>query len=155
MNPMKKSFPIFIKILRTCFCLFLLSCAKPNYVHQSDFKEDALSQTPCPFYFPSENLCLKFHWQKKPTETTMGEIQLRFFSPENVKEQRDPKGFPFVFLWMPSMGHGSSPTHTIRIKEGLYLVQDVFFIMPGPWDIHFQLKESEEIKEEKIYQVVI
>jgi hypothetical protein len=37
-----------------------------------------------------------------------------------------------------------------KIDVGTYRVNDVFFTMPGEWDIHVQLKINNEIKDQTI-----
>ena len=53
-----------------------------------------------------------------------------------------------IFLWMPSMGHGSSPVTIKKIATGIYDVTDVYFIMDGDWQIKVQLKTGTSILEE-------
>jgi len=53
-----------------------------------------------------------------------------------------------VMLWMPDMGHGSFPVDVVEIDEGVFEAKEIFFTMPGYWDIHFQLTQSEEVLEE-------
>jgi hypothetical protein len=53
-----------------------------------------------------------------------------------------------IFLWMPSMGHGSSPVTINKIATGIYDVTDVYFIMDGDWQIKVQLKNGTSILEE-------
>ena len=38
--------------------------------------------------------------------------------------------------WMPDMGHGSSATPRVTaLGAGAYVITDVFFAMPGRWDL--------------------
>jgi hypothetical protein len=67
----------------------------------------------------------------------------------------DPEGSPSVVLWMPSMGHGSSPVTVTRLDIGTYLANEVFFIMPGEWQIKFQLKRADEVIDEAIVDIVL
>lgn len=54
-----------------------------------------------------------------------------------------------VFLWMPAMGHGSSPVEITEKAPGEYVVSEVYFIMHGSWDLHIKVKtatgESDEV----------
>lgn len=38
-----------------------------------------------------------------------------------------------VVLWMPDMGHGSSPVTMKDLGNNHYLVSDAWFLMPGNW----------------------
>ena len=60
-----------------------------------------------------------------------------------------------VVLWMPSMGHGSTPTVVQRLDVGTYRASEVFFIMPGEWDLKFQLKTGSEVTDEALVQIVL
>lgn len=55
-----------------------------------------------------------------------------------------------VVLWMPAMGHGSSPTKITKSNSGEYDVSSVYFIMNGKWDIKVQL-----IKDGKVFDEVV
>ena len=55
-----------------------------------------------------------------------------------------------IFLWMPSMGHGSVPVKIKKIDQGEYEVSDVHFIMGGKWEIKFQLKNSNQVFDEVV-----
>ena len=50
--------------------------------------------------------------------------------------------FPTLILWMPSMGHGSSPTRVERLDTGTYRASEVFFVMPGEWELKFEASDA-------------
>lgn len=60
-----------------------------------------------------------------------------------------------VFIWMPSMGHGSSPVKLKKINDGEYEVSDVNFIMGGKWEVKFQLKDGAQVFDETVAPVSI
>lgn len=60
-----------------------------------------------------------------------------------------------VFIWMPSMGHGSSPVKLKKINDGEYEVSDVNFIMGGKWEVKFQLKDGAQVFDETVVPVTI
>lgn len=46
-----------------------------------------------------------------------------------------------VALFMPEMGHGSSPTKIAKLEgAGLYRISKIYFTMPGRWDVQVTLK---------------
>ncbi len=132
----------------------LLGCAKPNYV-SSEAERDryAPSQNACPLYFSEERLCLSIKWSVYPTEETLGAFTMTFFAEENPQKPITPHLTPFVKLWMPSMGHGSSPVVITQTAEGMYLVSEVYFTMLGAWEIRFQLKNNTDVIEEQIQKI--
>jgi len=57
---------------------------------------------------------------------------------------------PNVVLWMPAMGHGSSPIEVAQLDTGTYRANHVYFVMPGIWEIHFQVRSQETVKDEAV-----
>lgn len=49
-----------------------------------------------------------------------------------------------IYIWMPTMGHGSFPISVVEIADGIYEFSEIFFTMPGLWDIHFQVLGKDE-----------
>lgn len=45
-------------------------------------------------------------------------------------------------LWMKSMGHGSSPIKITKISDGIFLLEEITFIMPGEWQLHIELRDQ-------------
>lgn len=69
----------------------------------------------------------------------------------------DESGYPispeykvFLKIWMPTMGHGSFPIKVTEVGEGIFEAREIFFIMPGYWDIHFQLLDRENQLVEEV-----
>jgi hypothetical protein len=60
----------------------------------------------------------------------------------------DPKNNFHAYLWMPDHGHGSFPIKVERLGKGIYKMSEVYFTMPGYWDLHLQFKEDDEILDE-------
>lgn len=62
--------------------------------------------------------------------------------------EKDMESLPQLVLWMSSMGHGSTPSQTQRLDVGTYRASNVFFIMPGDWQLKFQIKNGNELLDE-------
>ena len=65
-------------------------------------------------------------------------------------------------LWMPAMGHGSSPVKVEKAKDssgnvipGIFQGTNVYFITPGDWEVRIQLKQGSTVKEEAILAIHI
>ena len=146
-----KRFPLLIFML-----ILLASCAKPQYVN-ADKLESSIANISgeCGILFSTEDICLRTEWVQKPSESTFGEMNLIFIDPIDQTRFLDPTNEPFIVLWMPSMAHGSSPVKVERIDVGRYRVSEIFFTMPGPWDIRYQLKDGSNVVEEKIQKITI
>lgn len=133
----------------------VVGCAKPTYVstHDNGTLGEQNISTDCGLEFKNSKLCLTWKWETKPTATTAGSFWFRIYK----LDEKDgfpilitPENTPFVQLWMPSMGHGSAPVTIRELSAGTYQAQNVFFIMAGEWEIHFQLKNGPDILDESI-----
>ncbi len=142
-------------------CLFMGCIESPLFNH-ADASTSALNPVAqsekCPLEFTKSDLCASIEWVKNPTEEESGAFTLRFWSLSQGTESGPyiaPSNEVFVKLWMPSMGHGSSPV-TIKpalntsgeIIAGVYDVSDVFFTMHGNWEIQVQLRQARKVIEQ-------
>ena len=137
-------------------------CAQPKYA----VVDSAAGASPpnnqeklsCGLKFSASKFCLSWNWELRPTDAQVGSITFKVFRAnllDGSQVQVDFDSTPEVVLWMPSMGHGSSPTTVRRIDVGTYRAERVFFVMPGIWEIHFQFKKGEVIADESIVSITI
>lgn len=133
--------------------LTLAACAQPNY---QDTPKPGFDSKPgskqCALYFQTEDLCASYSWLTNPTEDETGSFNLKFWSRANG-QPTDPQLELKVVIWMPDMGHGSSPVTITKNAVGDYLVDRVFFSMHGDWQIRFQLKNAKAVSDEQIANV--
>lgn len=134
--------------------IFVFSCAKPNYTDGTDKDLSELSSD-CKLYFSTENLCLSVSWKTIPTSDNTGSMTLTFYEKGDPDRIISPVNEPHLFLWMPSMGHGSSPVVMNLVSDGVYLASEIFFIMPGQWEMRYQLKNGSKIVEQVIQNITI
>jgi hypothetical protein len=142
---------------RNLFALILfgipqLACgASPLLNHRSPVRNQALTgpadaaPDSCSLRFERSDLCGRLEWVRFPTEEETGIFLLRFTRVENGSSlpADAPAGLRVaVKLWMPDMGHGSSPVKVVRPLDssgvpetGLYRAESVHFSMPGAWEI--------------------
>ncbi len=144
-----KSVFTFIAILS----LSQVACAQPNYqdVKPLQQQESKPGTAACPLFFTTENLCATYSGVTQPTEDTTGSFTLKFAMPSG--QPADPKMNLKVIIWMPDMGHGSSPVTITKQAVGHYLVDRVFFSMHGQWQIRIQLKNAAAVAEEQVAEV--
>jgi hypothetical protein len=141
----------------TLLLLALTSCARPNYADPSQtLHAEGRTQTAnCPFVFKDHHVCAAIEWEKLPTEKETGSLQIRFFTLGTIDLILQTPGLtPNLVLWMPSMGHGSSPVHIEAVGQGTYRASDVFFIMHGEWQLILQLKDGESIAEQAMQTMI-
>ena len=105
--------------------------------------------------FSKSDLCASLKWVKPASEEEKGTFRLRFFKKGAEGIAIDPGHPVAVKLWMPSMGHGSSPVKVAPLKSstgstlpGEYEVSEVYFVMPGAWEIWVQLKQGSKVLDQ-------
>jgi len=134
--------------------LILAACSKPHYVSGLEGHIDGITGT-CGRFFANEQICLSTQWITKPNESTLGEMHLTFNDPDDSTRFIDPKNDVAIVLWMPSMGHGSTPVTIERTDVGHYKASEIFFIMPGVWEIRYQLKDGDRVVDQSIQKITI
>ena len=109
----------------------------------------------CPLFFPNSELCASLTWNMGPNQEESA-FTLKFWKvTEDSNSLVDPAFSVWTQLWMPAMGHGSSPVMITRLATGIYAVTKVYFIMPGSWDIRIQLKNGKNVVEQAIWKETI
>lgn len=147
-----------MKYLMTAFFV-LAACADPKYLPAESAQNiQQQGAATCNLQFQKSGICLDWKWEKVPTETEMGTLYFKTYRKNMLDGSAvllDQTVTPAVVLWMPSMNHGSSPVSTSREDIGTYRAKDVFFIMPGEWEIKFQLKDETQVIDEAIFSLTI
>ena len=107
----------------------------------------------CLFGFPQNKLCAQIHWLIGPSVDIENQIELQFYN-EELTSTIEPSEKIKVSLFMPDMGHGSSPTSLTRkldqngIPEiGYFKVSKIHFMMDGDWELRISLKSSNGSQE--------
>ncbi len=159
-------------LVRVTFLLGASACGQSpllNHANAADSMPAGLSAeaevTSCPLVFPKAGLCASVSWTSGPSAEAMNSLVLKFWNQKDATAQgpySNPSQTVMVKLWMPSMGHGSSPI-TLHHKQdsthtdltGQFEASNVYFVMPGAWDLHIQLKDGSTVIEEAILAVKI
>jgi hypothetical protein len=134
---------MFGKIVSAVLLLSCVACAKPRWATNA-VPDNASQAAACAVKFDKSGLCLDWAWEVEPKDADFASLIFktsRFTNGNQILE--DLSGTATVVLWMPSMGHGSSPTTVTRIDVGTYRATRVYFVMPGAWDLHFQNKSAD------------
>lgn len=145
------------------FALQFASCAKAKYAEpapeqsasQSHEKTNTVVVT-CPNVFESSQFCLDWYWENKPTSKSQGSIIFKTYRLNSFDQSMVPvelSTIPELILWMPGMGHGSTPTQVNRLDMGTYRAENIFFVMPGAWELRFQIKSEKKIVD-KVYVAI-
>lgn len=139
--------PLIAIIFLSSILLTVSGCAKPNYL---DSQKDASFSGKagggrCGAETSTGSICIKLTWETLPTETQFGSF---IFTLSDLAADRldTTNHSPMsVVLWMPSMGHGSSPVTVETIAPGIYRAKKVFFNMKGDWEIQFRIGQNQAV----------
>lgn len=92
-------------------------------------------------------------WVQGPRVRSESSFHMQWVSGTDGAPTEPPGDFKVV-LWMPGMGHGSSPTHIQQSMDssgqplvGAYEVTSLNFIMGGKWDVNITLKFADGSEE--------
>lgn len=109
----------------------LLGCGKPPFLNKLDDVDNEISSV-----FPYEDIEFTLKWNVPPTLSELSSLDLTLSKPldENISIH--------AYLWMPDMGHGSSPIEIQKIDPTTYSLTELAFIMPGFWVLHIELKQN-------------
>ena len=122
-------------------------CAKPNYLNEGG--DPSISEKPggsrCSAESSSASLCIKLTWETFPTESQFGSFVFTLSDLATDRLDLTPPNPLTVVLWMPSMGHGSSPVSVETIAPGVYRAKKVFFNMKGDWEIRFTAGDRQAV----------
>lgn len=141
-----------------------LGCARPTYVTQpeSDLSKQGNQNTSekvsCGLQFKKSGHCFTWSWAIQPTDEAEGRLILKVFRLNTYDQTAIPidlEFLPKLVLWMPSMGHGSTPTESSRKDVGTYEINNVFFIMPGEWELRFEIINGKVTEDEAIVNILI
>ncbi len=118
----------------------------------SDTASAAPVTTACDLTFSRSGLCASVTFDSAPNSENENAFTLKFYSQVSGTPETgpfiDPTATVSVKLWMPSMGHGSSPVTLTRSAEGTYRATRVFFVMPGDWEIRVLLKTGTTVVDQ-------
>lgn len=142
------------KITIFLFLFVLSSCAQANY-QDPNLAAAPQAQGSCSLVLTQSQLCIDLVWDNLPTNNDTGSFHLLFYQQNNTSVRLDPPYTLAVQLWMPSMGHGSSPVKIQKRDTGIFDVTNVFFVMPGEWEIRIQIKNGSSLVDQAIQKITI
>lgn len=94
----------------------------------------------CPLYFQQTDTCAKVDFIKGPFDGEESQFVVHFYEHQSAHGEHTmvtPQQLK-IDLWMymgNHGGHGSAPVSFSEQSTGVYLVSNVYFIMPGRWNV--------------------
>lgn len=140
--------------MRSSFILFalLVGCARAEYVDSPSNPVRPPTKASCEVrcdYRLASGSCVELNWEKVAVKKEFGQFVIKI-TRANLYDQSptlvDSHGIE-AFLWMPSMGHGSSPLKIDKVDSGIYRISRVYFSMPGDWEIHIKISADKATDE--------
>ncbi len=121
------------------------------------FEAQQKKQAQCPIEFKKVGQCASIEWRVAPKIDAYAEATLKFWSkktgaPTGPFENPDCKQLA-VSLWMPSMGHGSSPIRLTLRETGIIDATKIYFSMGGLWDLKILLKNGNQVIDQAVLPI--
>ncbi|WII71622.1 serine protease spb1 [Bdellovibrio sp. 22V] len=137
-----------MKIFFSLAVLLLGGCARPDYVSSGDLQKQmdphAKQQS---IMFPVSQAPGTLEWLTPPSSSEASSLLLSFASPLPAELS--------ALLWMPSMGHGSAPVKIEKLDETHYRITNIYFIMPGDWEVRLYLKKNSQTVDELFIPLMV
>ena len=82
------------------------------------------------------------NWITTPSLQDLSSFELKLERPLSQNQSLN------IYIWMPDMGHGSSPVEIKQLNSTDYIISDIAFIMPGLWVLHVQILENNQVMDQ-------
>lgn len=93
-------------------------------------------------HFPNQKVDFTLTWNSPPSLDELGSFEVELTAPLKNSQTLN------AYIWMPDMGHGSSPIEKTQVNNNHYSFSEVAFIMPGLWVLHIEILEDNQIVDE-------
>jgi hypothetical protein len=110
--------------------------------------------------FARGSLHARLNWITQPQANRESVLAVQWMNPA-LHAPTEPGAFS-AQLWMPSMGHGSSPVTIQRVTNeqgqpevGAFRISRIFFVMEGDWEIRFTLTHADGSMETVAWPVTV
>jgi hypothetical protein len=121
------------KIVLFIFVFALMGCGKSPLFNKVDKVGNPIAGQ----IMIEEGYSLK--WIVAPTLDDLSSAEI------SLKEPLAPTMKLHAYLWMPDMGHGSSPIEIKQLNATDFVISELAFIMPGLWVLHLEISENNRI----------
>lgn len=100
-----------------------------------------------------QEIYLQATWQRGPELVVSNKLLVLLLDSEGSRVDYNDE--LYAYIWMPGMGHGSSPISHYKVSQGMYELDRIFFIMGGSWDLHIQLKKDDVVLSEIVWPILL
>ena len=109
--------------------------------------------------FPQAAQHAHLHWVTPPNANQEAVLDMQWMN-NSPHAPAEPNGTFTAQLWMPAMGHGSSPITIQHLNDaqgqpqpGAFRISKMYFIMDGAWEVRFTLTHADGTKETQAFAV--
>ncbi len=99
--------------------------------------------------FPKNKIDFSITWTTPPGLDEMGAFEIELTTPLKTNQTLN------AYIWMPDMGHGSSPFEKVQVSSTQYNFSEIAFIMPGLWVLHIEILEDNQVVDEWQKSIVL
>lgn len=133
----------YYKIVLLLLTLTLLSCGKSPLLNKvKNASSEVTGGILLSENFPNEKLGFSMNWTVPPGLEELSSFDLKLARPLNQNQTLN------IYIWMPDMGHGSSPVDIKQLNSTDYVVSEIAFIMPGLWVLHVEILENNQVVDQ-------
>lgn len=128
------------KIIYFLLLLTIISCGKSPLLNKvNKITHEVSGGLLLTEQFPSQNIDFSFKWITPPTLSDLSSFELSLGRPLSSNQTIN------AYLYMPDMGHGSSPIEIKQLNPTDYIFSELAFIMPGLWVLHIEILENNQV----------
>ncbi len=131
------------KIILFLFIFSLASCGKSPLLNKVNKNlNEVTGSVLLSEQFAKEQLGFSLDWSVVPGLDELSSFDLKLERALKINQTLN------VYIWMPEMGHGSSPIVMNQLNSIDYNFSELAFIMPGLWVLHIEILENNQVVDQ-------
>ena len=128
------------------FISFIFSgCGKSPLLKEMTTESTASQALESVKMFQTTGSKVDLKWLTEINTTEEGKVVVML--SKNGKLVDDPELTLGAYLWMESMGHGSSPIVIEKLTTGIYQLSELYFTMTKDWQLYLTLSKNNSVIE--------
>jgi len=125
---------------------FLLSCGKSPLLKELSKEATQITSMEVSKTFQVTSQKVQINWMTPINSIEEGRAIILLTKEGTVFEDQEYE--LNAYLWMKSMGHGSSPIVITKLAKGIYQLSEIYFTMTGDWQLHLTLNKNNKVIED-------
>ncbi|AUN99585.1 hypothetical protein C0V70_16020 [Bacteriovorax stolpii] len=129
----------YFKIIFFAAFFTLASCGKSPLFNKLEKTKEIAGSILLEEQLPGAENSFSLKWNVPPSLSELGIFEITLNSPLKTTQTLN------AYIWMPDMGHGSSPIVITPLSSVSYEFSELAFIMPGLWVLHIEVLENNQV----------